>query len=69
MRQKNNRPSSDLKFKIPSFKDMPPALEYHPLTPSQYLDFIEIGIKLLPDLKAARERSFTHAPTVRFSLI
>jgi hypothetical protein len=68
MKQKNSLPSSDLKFKIPSREDKHPSLEYHPLTPTQYLNFIETGIKLLPDLKAARERSFTHAPTVRFSL-
>ncbi|HCE45653.1 MAG TPA: hypothetical protein DET40_19090 [Lentisphaeria bacterium] len=58
-----------LKFKIPSYEDKTPALEYHPLTPSQYLNFIETGIKLLPDLKAARERSMLHAPTAKFRLI
>ena len=68
MKKNNNISLDDLKFKIPSREDKSPALEYHPLTPSQYLEFIEIGMKFLPDLNAARERSFTHAPTVRFSL-
>jgi hypothetical protein len=69
MRQKNRISSGDLKFKIPSREDKRIALEYHPLTPMQYLDFIETGIKLLPDLEAARDRNFLDAPTVRFSLM
>lgn len=68
MKKNNNMPLGDLKFKIPSHEDKSPALEYHPLTPSQYLEFIEIGMKLLPDLDSARERNFSNAPTVRFSL-
>ena len=69
MKRDDSISSGDLKLKIPSHEDKSPALEYHPLTPSQYLEFIETGMKLLPDLKAARERNFSHAPTVRFSLI
>ena len=68
MKKTNNMSSGDLNFKIPSSEDQSTALEYRPLTPSQYLEFIEIGMKLLPDLNAARERSFTHSPTVRFRL-
>ena len=58
----------DLKFKIPSRKDEPPALKYHPLTPRQYLNLIETGIKLLPDLEAARKWNMSCAPKTRFKL-
>jgi len=68
MQPKNNLSSSDLKFKIPSSKDMRQALEYHPLTPMEYLTFIETGIKLLPDLEAARKRNMKHIPKTRFRL-
>ena len=68
MQQKNSLAALELKFKIPSSKDMHPALEYHPLTPTEYLNFIETGIKLLPDLEAARKWNMRHAPSVRFKL-
>jgi hypothetical protein len=66
--QQNNNIFLDLEFKIPSEKDKLPPLEYRPLSPRQYLDFIEMGIKFLPDFRSACERHMKNAPKVRFTL-
>lgn len=58
----------DLEFKIPSKDDARIPLQYAPLSPRQYLDLIEAGIKLLPDVEAAMKRHQRNAPTVRFEL-
>ena len=58
----------DLQFKIPTKKDASIALKYAPLSPRKYLNLIEAGIKLLPDVEAAMKRHQRNAPTVRFEL-
>lgn len=58
----------DLDFKRPSKDDVRTPLKYAPLSPRKYLDLIEAGIKLLPDVEAAMKRHQRNAPTVRFEL-
>jgi hypothetical protein len=61
--------SLSLTFKKPSSLDVRPRLKNHALPPKHYLDFIECGIKLLPNTKALRRRRFEQGPTVRFKII
>ena len=42
--------------------------KYLSLTPEQYADFIETGLKLLPDLKAVLKKRKKDIPTVKFKL-
>ena len=68
MLQKENNSILELEFKIPTEEDRPLPLEYHPLSPQQYLDFIMLGIKMNPNIKKALEYHMKHGPTVRFEL-
>ena len=65
---KKNDPLLDLELKVPTDEDRPPPLEYHALSPEQYLDFIMLGIKMNPNIKKALEHHMKHAPKVRFTL-
>lgn len=67
----NYEKNSDLKmtFKIPTEEDFQyNKREYWPLSSKKYLDFIELGLKLNPNIKKAFEFHKKHAPKVRFEL-
>ena len=62
---KNNK--FDLNLREPEM-DYEVKKRYFSLTPEQYVDFIETGLKLLPDLKAAIKKRKEEIPTVKFKL-
>lgn len=57
----------DLSFKIPS-TNVRPSIKHCTLTPKQYLEFIEYGIKLTPDFKRFLKMKKISFPKVRFKL-
>ena len=57
-----------LEFKVPSERDKRIKARKYAWSPEQYLDFIETGMRMCPDLKKARALKMRHGPTVRFDL-
>lgn len=67
MRHKNKQIKKDLDLKILRAADRK-IRKYHPLSPKEYLEFIDTTIKLLPDSKKAMELSMRNYPKVPFYL-
>lgn len=67
MNSKTNNEMS-LSFKEPKTLYKESNSNTSPLPPKQYAELVELGLKLLPDIKKEREKRIKNAPTVRFSL-
>jgi len=58
-----------IEFKIPSAQDLKKNIKYNPLSPKDFLEFIEAGLKLTPDFDSYRKARLKEAPcSVRFKL-
>lgn len=57
-----------LTFKIPGKGDRRPKATKSHFSSRDYLDFIELGIKISSDIKSARKFHMKHSPKVRFTL-
>lgn len=68
MPTKKKKLDLELEFKTLTDKDREPELKFHPLTPTEYLDFLEASSKCLPDLNAAKKRHMENHPQVQFTL-
>ena len=68
MQHKKNKLDLDLEFKTLSDEDIEPKLKFHPLTPREYLNFLEASFKCLPDLASAKKRNMAIHPRVKFTL-
>ena len=56
-------------LKIPSKKDSKKAIKHHPLTPHEFLEFLETGRKLTPDFASYIKARLKKTPcNVRFKL-
>ena len=65
-----NSSDLDLEFKIPTEEDF--AVERHrkpvKLSSERYFEFVELGMRMCPDLKKARALKMKTGPKVRFEL-
>lgn len=66
MNSKSEFPLS-LKFKIPQSIPKEKS-EKKSLSPEEYAEFIQLGLKILPDIKKERKQRIENAPKVRFKL-
>lgn len=58
----------ELNFKIPSKEDMLSCHKRHTLSPEKYLEFIELGLAIVPNLKKLKRLRIKEAPKVPFKL-
>ena len=55
-----------LELKVPTERDKRFKARRYNWSPEQYLEFVELGMRMCPDLKKARALKKKHGPTVRF---
>lgn len=66
--KKNKNRNSELSFIISSIKKNEIPVQFCPLTPEKYLQFIECGASLNPDYKSYIENKKDYKTEVRFKL-
>jgi hypothetical protein len=68
MQRKKAEIDLDLDFNTLGEGEKEPKLKYNPLSPREYLDFLEASSRCLPDLSLAREEHMKSYPRTRFTL-